>query len=81
MTRPVHTPNSAERHETATAEFVRAVNHLRDRSSVVVKLGRQGIRNGIVDLDGGSGDLERKILVLMDDIESSFRTIRRNLGA
>lgn len=81
MARSTRTPTGAEPHETATAEFVRAVNHLRDRSSVVVKLGRQGFRNGIVDLDGGSGDLERKILVLMDDIESSFRTIRRKLGA
>jgi hypothetical protein len=81
MTRSTRTPNGSKPHESATADFTRAVSDLRDRASAVVKLGRQGIRSGIVELDRGSGDLERKILVLMDDIESSFRTIRRRLGA
>lgn len=73
--------DGAERHETAMADFVQAVNHLRQSASLVVKLGRQEFRNGIGELDDGSGDLERRILVLMDDIESSFRTIRRKLSS
>lgn len=81
MNRSKQTPDGSEHHETATVDFVQAVIHLRDSASLVVELGRHGMRKGLIELDDGTGDLQRRILVLMDDVESSFRTIRRKLGA
>lgn len=60
------------------AQFVQALVSLRDRADTVVWLGRQGIRRGIAELDD-SGDLQRRMLFLMNDIEGSFRTIRQKM--
>jgi hypothetical protein len=52
--------------------------NLRDRAATVVALGRQGIKGGIAELDD-SGELQRRILFLMNDIERGFRTSRRKM--
>ena len=70
-----------ERHDMTIVDFVTEVADLSARAASVLKLGRQGILDGLVELDDGTGDLPRKVLVLMDDVQSSFRTIRRKLGA
>lgn len=71
----------SERHDMAMVDFVQEIADLSARVDSVLKLGRQGILNGLIELDDGTGDLQRRILVLMDDVEGSFRTIRRKLGA
>ena len=81
MNRLKQSPAEARRHEPAVGDFVRSLGDLRERSCLVVELGRQGIRKGVIELDDGTGDIQRRILVLMDSVESSFRTIRRKLGA
>lgn len=80
MNRSKQGTDGAEHHEAAVA-FVKAAVDLRDSASLVVALGSSGIRKGLIELDDGSGDLQRRIRFLMDDIESSFRKIRSKLGA
>ena len=81
MKHSTHSVERNERHDMAMVAFVLEIADLSARAASVLKLGRQGILNGLIELDDGTGDLQRRILVLMDDVEGSFRTIRRKLGA
>lgn len=81
MNSSTQNPHGAENQKTAMADFVRAVIDLRASASLVCELGPRATRKALIELDYGTGDLEKKILVLMVDIESSFRTIRRELSS
>ena len=72
-------PRSRRRDE-ATAQFVESLADLRHHASQVVKLGRKRIGMAFTELDDGTGDLPRRVLLLMDNIEESFQTIRHKFG-
>lgn len=61
-------------------QFVEALVDLRDHASQVIKLGHKRIWIALAELDNGTGQLPPRVLLLMNDIEQSFRTIRLKLG-
>ena len=80
MSRSKQSSAGAQSQDPAAADFVRSLVDLRERSCIVVELGREGIQKSLIELDDGTGDLQRRILVLMGNVESSFRMISRKLG-
>ena len=61
-------------------QFVESLVDLRDHASQVITLGHQRIWMALDELDDGTGELRPRVLLLMNDIEKSFRTIRLKLG-
>ena len=60
--------------------FLAELSILRVRAMAVAKLRRGTIVKGLAELDSNTGELQAKVLRLMDEIETSFRIIRRKLG-
>ena len=77
-TRPSQNPpvGSADVDESA---FVAALAALSANAAKVAALGGQKILRGLAELDPNSGELQEKVMLLMDEIEASFRRIRRKL--
>ena len=59
MNRSKQSTDGAEHHGAAAVNFVQAAVDLRDSASLVVALGRSGIRKSLIELDDGSGNLQR----------------------
>jgi hypothetical protein len=66
--------------DRATIQFIESLADLRGHASQVIKLGGKRIRTVLDELDDGTGDLPRRVLFLMNDIEENFRSIRLKLG-
>lgn len=60
--------------------FLAALSILHERTTAVAKLGRGVLSKRLAELDKNTGELEAKLLLLMDEIEASFRPIRRKLS-
>ena len=60
--------------------FVVALSALRASAGEVAALGGRNIVRGLAELGDDSGELLAKMMVRMDEIEASFRVIRRKLA-
>lgn len=59
--------------------FLAELSILRVRATAVAKLRRGALVEGLAGLDENGAQLQVKVLHLMDEIEASFRIIRRKL--
>lgn len=60
------------------AQFLEELGDLRERSAKIAALGREGIEASISELDD-AGELRRRVLYLMIDVEESFRRIKQTM--
>jgi len=61
--------------------FLAELSILRARVKAVAKLRRETLVEGLAGLDENGGQLQVKVLQLMDEIEANFRIIRRKLAS
>lgn len=66
--------------EPVNAFFVE-LSSLHSRTTANAKLRRGLLSKGLAELDKNTGELQTRALFLMDEIEGSFRIIRRKLGS
>ena len=70
-------PRAVEPAETFLAEL----SILHERTTAIAKLRRGVLSKRLAELDKNTGELRAKLLLLMDEIDASFRIIRRKLGS
>ena len=61
--------------------FLAELSILHERTTAVAKLRRGVLSKRLAELDKNTGELGAKLLLLMDEIDASFRIIRRKLGS
>ena len=70
-------PRAVEPAETFLAEL----SVLHSRTTVIARLRSGVLVKRLAKLDKNTGELQAKVLTLMDQIQASFRIIRRKLGS
>ena len=60
--------------------FLLELSILHERTTALAKLRRGVLSKRLSELDKNTGELRTKLLLLMDEIEASFRIIRRKLS-
>lgn len=61
--------------------FLAELSVLHSRTRAVARLRSGVLVKRLAELDKNAGELQAKVLTLMDQIEASFRIIRRKLGS
>ena len=59
--------------------FLRQLSILHERTNAVAKLRSGVLAKRLAEMDKNTGELRAKVLLMMDQIEASFQTIRRKL--
>lgn len=67
--------------DAVQTSFVDALPRLAQLATEVVSLDPRQLRRALARIDSGSGETAAKIVVLMDEVESAFATIRRKLSS
>jgi hypothetical protein len=79
----VSTKQTTSRRPKATEPvnaFLLELSILHERTTAIAKLRRGVLSRRLAELDKNTGELRTKLLLLMDEIEASFRMIRRKLS-